>query len=92
MSNKPLELTGEYLEKQVSEYAKEKEIDEGKLWEELNNEFKMIYGTNQQLAKEEYQKENNIVWLDMAEWLYQNKQLEPMLFVFNRYRNKEGYL
>ena len=53
--NKQLKLTGEYLEKQVSEYAKEKEIDEGKLWEELNNEFKMIYGTNQQLAKEEYQ-------------------------------------
>ncbi|NRY59634.1 hypothetical protein [Clostridium beijerinckii] len=59
--------SGELLEEKVQEFCKNNNRDEGQIWQVINNVHTRTYGRNIMWEKEQYQKENNLSDIPMAE-------------------------
>ncbi|NRT36630.1 uncharacterized protein YjaG (DUF416 family) [Clostridium beijerinckii] len=59
--------SGELLEEKVQEFCKNNNRDEGQIWQVINNVHTRTYGRNIMWEKEQYQKENNLEDIPMAE-------------------------
>ncbi|GEP65904.1 hypothetical protein CBE01nite_36720 [Clostridium beijerinckii] len=59
--------SGELLEEKVQEFCKNNNRDEGQIWQVINNAHTRTYGRNIMWEKEQYQKENNLGDIPMAE-------------------------
>ncbi|NRT73283.1 hypothetical protein [Clostridium beijerinckii] len=59
--------SGELLEEKVQEFCKNNNRDEGQIWQVINEVHTRTYGRNIMWEKEQYQKENNLEDIPMAE-------------------------
>ncbi|NOW89843.1 uncharacterized protein YjaG (DUF416 family) [Clostridium beijerinckii] len=59
--------SGELLEEKVQEFCNNNNRDEGQIWQVINNVHTRMYGRNIMWEKEQYQKENNLKDIPMAE-------------------------
>lgn len=59
--------SGELLEEKVQEFCKNNNRDEGQIWQVINEVHTRTYGRNIMWEKEQYQKENNLADIPMAE-------------------------
>ncbi|ABR36040.1 hypothetical protein [Clostridium beijerinckii] len=59
--------SGELLEEKVQKFCNNNNKDEGQIWQVINNVHTRTYGRNIMWEKEQYQKENNLEDIPMAE-------------------------
>ncbi|NRT91846.1 hypothetical protein [Clostridium beijerinckii] len=59
--------SGELLEEKVQEFCNNNNRDEGQIWKVINDVHTRTYGRNIMWEKEQYQEENNLADIPMAE-------------------------